>query len=289
MENLMKKRAALLAVILLILLLGVTGAGTAIDVGAISNSPPPIGEVNWVAWLQKNVQAGGYPSEILTEDNTNNASGPNNGYSNFGSAPNPKWVLQVENFTNNATGDQVHILLGGIGSSSGNGWQYSFNWFTGESVTQHPFPTPITNFSACPIMGPGSQSDTGKTVNWTGNGASQYHIYRSQNASGFTDGQGRAYSNGRYFYVATVDGSTFTYQDTVCGTGSNCWHIVVPADSSGNINGCHSETTGPTAVSMQFFRPDRNGNNTTLIIAGMTFVFLVLVSVVFLGRRRLNQ
>ncbi len=57
---------------------------------------------------------------------------------------------------------------------------------------------------------------------------SQYMIYKAILPSGAGNGA----SNGRYAWVATIPSGTFTYLDTTCTTGVDCWHIVVPSNGS---------------------------------------------------------
>lgn len=73
---------------------------------------------------------------------------------------------------------------------------------------------------------------------------------RSTQASGAGNGA----SNGRYQYVATVDEpstGSHTYTDNVTVPS---WHIVVPADASGAVTGCHSGESNPTAITLSSFR-----------------------------------
>jgi hypothetical protein len=87
----------------------------------------------------------------------------------------------------------------------------------------------------------------GATINWSG-AIGIYHIYRSQNGSGAGNGA----SNGRYDYLATVTTTEATGSYIDSSPGAENWYIVVPADSGGAINGCHSEE-GPLAVTLAIF------------------------------------
>ena len=102
------------AIILSIIVIGTALAGAAWDYGTVPGIPP-LGEVNWTAWLDKNIaSAGDPPSEIITEDNTNSDTGVDKGYQVFGGIR--RWVMQVENFSHNSHGDGITILLGGLGA-----------------------------------------------------------------------------------------------------------------------------------------------------------------------------
>jgi len=227
-------------------------AGSGFDVGTVPGTPP-LGNVNWVAWLNKTVTAGGYPSVIMTEDATNSPAGPNQGYQNFGPVPNPKWIIQVENFMlpSPAHNDAVTMLLGGLSTSSGNIWQYGFNWLQyPEDVDFHAPATLIASDRPCPVMTQGSWVGDQRTINWSGAPGS-YHVYRSQNSSGADPDNGL--SNGIYFYrqTVTIAGTAGSYVETVAIPS---WYIVVPADpGTGAIWGCHSEEGTPTAVTLVRF------------------------------------
>jgi len=124
----------------------------------------------------------------------------------------------------------------------------------------------------------GFQDGTGKTVNWSPSG--KYHIYRSQNPSG----AGNGHSNGRYNYVTTVTGTT--YKDTGCPTGTDCWHIVVPADPTTNaIIGCHSEESNPNAITLSSFRAADPAVN-WLLYGGLGLLGLVAVVGTVVYRKR---
>ena len=271
------------SVLLTITVLGVTaagaGAGATMDYGTVPGTPS-IGQVNWTAWLGSSNP----PTQVLTEDSTNPGSGTDQGYQDFGLAPNPKWLLQVAQFNNPVAsyGNTVSIILGGLGASSGSGWQDSFVWASSPSESDQGQATALGSFSACPTMVAGFQDDSGKTVNWSPSG--KYHIYRSQNSSGAENG----HSSGRYDYVSTVTGTT--YKDTVCQTGTNCWHVVIPADPTTNaIIGCHSEESNPNAVTLSSFRAADPAPNWPLI-AGLVFLAATTVGgALILARRRVHS
>jgi hypothetical protein len=257
-------------------------AGSTFDIGTVPGTPP-IGDVNWIAWLDKNVGSGGYPSEVMTEEGTNSASGVNQGYQDFGDPPNPNWILQVENFGNEQNGDGVTIYLGGLGSSSGYIWNDTFNWDQiGSSTTDHGEATQVASDRPCPIMNQGSWDGNYKVINWSAP-AGTYYIYRSTLPSG---AENKA-SNGLYQYVATVTttSDTGSYTDEI---DIESWHIVVPADEMGAIDGCHSEESDPTAITLLTVvgRTDTRGKFLVffgvIILIGAIF-FLILKNRVQVG------
>ncbi len=270
-------------VFLISILAGNASAGSSVDYGDLPGTPA-IGQVNWAAWLNKDIQAGGYPSEVMTEDSTNSGNGVDQGYQDFGGAPNPNWILQVASFSNSpGNGDDVTILLGGLGASSGSGWRDSFTWDTGVPFTDQGTATVEGSFNACPTMLQGSQTATEKTVLWSGT-SSEHLVYRSTQASG----AGNDASNGRYQYVATVAAGTYSYSDAACGTGDptpNCWHIVIPSDGSGVINGCHSEESNPTAITLSKFQIADAATAYWLIPVGLSLLAAVAISVILLRKR----
>jgi hypothetical protein len=274
------KVKGLTLVIVTILIIGAFSrvlAGSTLDYGTVPGTPP-VGEVNWLAWLNKNITPGGYPSEVLTEDSTNSGLGLNQGYQILNGLP--RWILQVVKFSNEEVNNTVTILLGGLGASSGNGWTDSFNWVSSEFFSDQGEAMVVPDFDACPVMQPGSQESDRKIVNWTGV-ASEYLIYRSQNESGAGNGA----SNGFYTYIDSVPSGTFTYSDYDCGTGVNCWHIVVPANGSGVINGCHSEESNPTAITLSAFSASSHIASPWVLVLGVGLLVAILAAAVILRRR----
>lgn len=245
-------RIGFLATVGLLLTALVVSAGSTLDYGTLQG-PPGAGEANYVAWLGSLTTT--TPGEILTEDGYNPGLGVNGGYDGS------YWRLAVRNFATPTAshGDQVSMRFGGLGTYSGYEGSISFSWNqTGESYTDHG-KVPFTNTSnPCPTMLQGSLNGNTKTIRWSDpNGAAgkRYLIYRSTQASGAGNGA----SNGRYLYVATytaTDSGPYTYDDT--GAGTMSWHVVIPADDSSVINGCHSAESdpggNPTAVTLSAFR-----------------------------------
>ncbi len=281
----MTKKAMIVLVLGLSLMglgVGTALAGSTFDVGSLPGTPP-VGEVNWIAWLTKNVTSG-VPQQILTEDGTNPGVGTNQGYQIFAFPTSaPRWILQVANFTNEAANDEVNILLGGLGGSSGTLWgPHTFLWDTGTALTVHDDAASATMGPACPTQLQGSWDGVSeKIINWSGTPNTPHHIYRSQNPSGAGNGA----SNGRYTWLATAStdsGGSGTYTDTTATVES--WHIVVPANPDGSLAGCHSEESNPTALTLA--GADAQGGNLPsayLILAG---VLLVLTAAALAGVRR---
>jgi len=248
----------ILVTILSFLYSGMAFAGSVYDYGTVPGTPP-VGEVNWTAWLDDDIpSAGDPPGEILTEDNTNSDVGIDQGYQSFIGVI--RWLMQVENFSNAGDGKGVTIMLGGLGSSSGNVWRDTFNW--DESTEDFTDQGQASSFSTdtCPVINAMSWTGSSYTFNWSGV-AGTYYVYRSTQESGCCDGTPNGASNGRYQYLATVNAASGsgTYTDSYSG---NAWYLVIHADSSGDIDGCHSEIDIPTAVMMgDFFASPQAGLN----------------------------
>lgn len=269
----MKWRALLLAAVFIgITVVGVS-AGSSGDYGTVPGTPP-VGQVNWVAWLGTTNP----PSQVMTEDGTNPGLGVNQGYTLISGVP--SWLMVVSNFDNPPAvpGNQVTILLGGVGASSGNGWTDSFAWSNGEPVSNQGVATAIPGFSACPTMLPGSQGPGGKVINWSPSG--KVHVYRSQNGSG----AGNAASNGRYNYVATVTDATYT--DAFCTTGVQCWHIVVPAGVNNEIVGCHSLETNPNALTLRSIDASSAGSSPLILASVGSALAAAVAGAAFVARQR---
>lgn len=250
---------------------GIAWAGGTQDFGTLLGSPS---QANYVAWLDSD---GTPPARVLTEDGYNPVGGTDNGYQSG------TWILSADNFNPAPIdGDGLNFIFGGLGSDAGTLWDYSAVYDNDAPYTDHGEVT-STSMGQCPVMTQGSQNGTGKTINWTGT-ASEFLIYRSLLPSGADNG----HSNGLYEYVASVSGSTFTYLDTACATGTDCWHIVVPANGSGVINGCHSEESNPTAVQLIEFNTRENKSNNYTISISLGALFAASIGLVWVLRWRLN-
>lgn len=212
--------------------------GASIDYGQLPGTPPPA-RVNYVAWMSN---AGLPPSQVMTEDGFNSSAGLDQGYQ-MG-----YWVMNASNFTNPAAvnGVQMYMVFGGLEDTAGTIWTYDFVYDLTVPDTYHSTVGSAAS-GECPAILPGSWNGTQKTINWSAPPGT-YLIYRSVNASGADNGA----SNGRYDYVTTVTttGNTGSYVDNIA---IESWHIVIPANSGGNITGCHSEESNPTAVTLVRF------------------------------------
>ena len=246
----------IIVILLTVVVFSVAIGGSVVDEGQINGSPS---QVNYVAWVPLFTP----PNEVLTEDGYNSAVGVNQGFQSG------TWRLNAGNFTNPPPipSFTINLIFGGLGPNLGSIWTFGFLWDNSVPTTLHG--SVGTQASAtCPVMLSGSQNGTGKTINWSG-ATSQYLIYRSNLPSGAGNGA----SNGRYALVTSIPAGTFTYNDLLCPTGTDCWHIVVPANGSGVINGCHSEESNPTAVTLTSLSAK---SNTTANWLGW-IVFAVLV------------
>ena len=238
----MKKKISLSVLIAISLLLFVTGvviAGTVLDMGTVTPSPP-IGELNFFAWQKKN-EVNGIPTQILTADNFASDEGQG-GYQTIGDVR--TWLLQVENFDNDDTGDTVKMIFGGLGNSSGNLWTYGFTWDVTVDLTIHTVGNP-TSEETCPVIYGIEIAGSDKTVSFWHLPNSTYHVYRATQPSG----AGNQLSSGRYNYLRTEITNEFgisTFTDVYSG---DSWYVVIRADSDTNeLVGCHSEELDPTNV-----------------------------------------
>lgn len=253
----------LLISLLALIPLAVVLAGATIDYGTVPGNPPA-GQVNWIAWLVKNVgytppgedvtTPAGAPYEVMTEDNTNSDLGTDNGYQDDGFG-NRYWLLQVENFTTLPPnhGDAVRMVFGGLGLSSPNTWNYTFNWNQLEDPTLHTSLTDGTDEPCPSIVSRGTQGGN-YVVNFSGltGGTYYYHVYRATQPSGADNGA----SAGRFQYRGTVtvtDGSG-TFSEAIPVGWPDAWYIIVRAASATGLPvACHSEEAQPTAVTIVGF------------------------------------
>lgn len=211
-------------------------AGSALDYGQITGTPA---QANYVAWWDNSNP----PSQILTEDGFNSATGPDQGYQGG------IWRLNASNFSPAPTqGATMRIIFGGLESDAGTIWTYSYSHNAKEVITDHG-EVGSSAVGACPIMLAGSWDGvSNKVINWSGPPGT-YLIYKTVLPSGGANQNG----NGRYNYLATVitSGDQGTFTDTNATVPG--WHIVVPANADEAIIGCHSEESNPTAVNLQNF------------------------------------
>jgi hypothetical protein len=270
--------------LIVMVLFGVSGllaqAGSSADRGTLPGTPA-VGTINYLVWFSASTP----PTQVLTEDGYNSSTGPNLGYRLISFTP--SWIFNASNFSPApSNGAAMNMLFGGLGTQAGNIWTYSFTWDNTVASTNH-LQVGIPGTGTCPAMTAGSRSGAGKVINWISTGADKYAIYRSQNPSGTTPANG--YSNGRYDLVATVPGGTTTYLDTTCVTGVDCWHIVVPLNSSSQISSCHSVESNPNVVGLRSFRSADSAVNWPLIIGLGALVAMAIVGLVAYRRRALTH
>jgi len=262
-------RISILITLLLVLaIFSIAYAGSVLDQGQLNGSPA---QVNYLAWIS----FGGTPGEVLTEDGYNSLTGVNQGYQEG------TWRLSQANFTNppGFQGAPVFMLFGGLGADSGNIWTYNFTLDIAVSTTDHGT-VGTQSTGTCPVMLQGSQDGAGKTINWSGT-PSQYLIYRSTLPSGAGNGA----SNGRYSFVTSIASGIFTYLDTACPAGTDCWHIVVPANGSGVINGCHSEESTPTAITLSAFSASSHVASPWVLVLGVGLLVIIIAAGFSLRKR----
>jgi hypothetical protein len=174
----------ILALLLSLTIIGIVLAGTTLEFGLVEGNPP-VGEVNFFAWLDKpaNILPAGMPQYILTEENYNSDLGEG-GYQEFDGLR--YWLLQVENFApmTPAVNDKVNMIFGGLGASSGKLWFFDFNWDQLDTSTFHGTVPLSTQNEACPVITNMSYDGSTKNVTFDHLPDSTYHIYRSTQPSG---------------------------------------------------------------------------------------------------------
>ncbi len=259
--------ASILTAVMSVLLVGTVCAGIIFDYGTVAGTPP-VGLVNWTAWIDEpgNILSGGMPWEILTEDNTNSASGVNGGYVQ---SDTPIWLLQVVNFEKAAesNGDTIKMIFGGLGSTP-QLWDWTFDWTTGESVTIHGA-APLRAVSEfCPVISDIVVVDNAKTVTFTSYPNRTYYVYKSTQQSGAENDA----SGGRYLYFMTVPVGnsgvgTFTDNEPL-----ESWYTVIPRDDvTGSLGGCHSDEAAPTALTMGNLDVSLSGMRTAVNVRWETY------------------
>ncbi len=240
----------LLTGILLALFVGTVIAGGTIDYGTLENNPP---QANWTAWLPSDlVPNTTIPNEIITEDNTNNNGGEDQGYLYDGIGT-YYWLLQVENLTQANNGEEVRMVFGTIGESAGDLYYYNFNWNSSTNPDIDPTnhgEIPVSEQGYCPSIDVVGQTGSGYDIGFAGTPGQLYYIYRSQNSSDANNGA----SNGRYLYLTSVTMGPSTYVTYHDDTTLQSWYLVIKAGTDGiGFGGCHSEPLGPTAVILSNF------------------------------------
>lgn len=261
-----------LSIVMSLLFVGTVIAGGTIDYGILPENPP---QANWTAWLTNDLVPGtNIPNEIITEDNTNQDGGEDQGYITDG-VGNYYWLMQVENLTQANNGEEVNVVFGTIGPYAGDVHFYNFNWNNSTNPdidpTFHDYNS--ENFSSqegtCPWIDVNQSASGGYDIEFYGKPDQLYYIYRSQNHS---DANNDA-SNGRYFYLTSVTTDELragVYHDD---TPVESWYIVIEAGEDGGfqLNGCHSEPANPTAAVLSDFSSNFNPDTASIELSWETF------------------
>ena len=185
----------------------------------------------YTAWIGSEPR----PAELLTDDAFNAGAGMGQGFAGG------YWLLNLSNFSTVPAPDAALNMAFGDGSTV---WSYGSSVALGAS---HGIVGAATGGS-CPTIDDIDSLGDNRNITWTGTPGT-YLVYRSFTGSGLDNGA----SNGRFQYLATVDTTSgpSSYLDVASQTG---WYIVVPADGSGQINGCRSAEKSseniPTAISL---------------------------------------
>ena len=249
-------------------------AAPAMYYGQLNGATPGAAQ-SYVAWTGT---APGAPGEIITEDSFNVGDGSDQGYQN------DYWLVNYNNLTvPPADGATVNILLGGTTSSSSPLWSYSFMHSTAsESANQGVIAS--TGSAGCPDLSSIARVGSDNYVNFQAP-AGTYLVYRSQQAGD----SGSSRSNGRYQFVAalTTGTSSGSYIDS---TSVQSWYIIVPADGSNNITGCHSPERGtstPTAIQLDSFTSEPGTTSPILFIGllGAAILTIGLVTLPIINKR----
>ncbi|HAF49157.1 MAG TPA: hypothetical protein DCL08_07975 [Anaerolineaceae bacterium] len=230
-------------------------AGITNDIGTLELDPP-VGKVNYTAWLNIYGPIPPYPlthppEEILTEDGFNPSAGEDGGFTE------DYWQLNVGAFSREENSIPVNIQFGGLGDYSGTHWYYKFKWDgVNELTTHHTIPVPVSTSTgaACPRILPVEVQDTTKIVSFFGEPSKTYQIYRST----IPACEGCSNSNGRYLHLGEVmtdiDGSGIYHDNEPGITEIQSWYVVIYFDdNSYGAHGCHSEPVDPTNVVMGEF------------------------------------
>lgn len=274
------KRKTLVSLILALLIttviIGVTQAGSTADFGQLTGIPD-VGTINFYAWDTSANLVGNIPSKILTEDNWLCSTGPNQGYfyntnTTIGELG-PTWAMTLYNLTNDYnTSRPISMVFGGLATGeSGNIWAFDFEYTMNPSIKDWKIiGTKYENMPACPTLNETVENEEGdKIVKFYGMPLTTYQIYRSQNASGASNG----YSNGVYLWIGSTTtnaGGEGTYVDTSYEpTAPGWWYEVVLINSTG-VNGCHSEPVGPTSVVLSNFSASFDLKSTSVQLAWET-------------------
>ena len=235
---------------------------------------------SYIAWTGGTA---GAPGEILTEDGFNAADGTDQGYQNS------YWLLNLNNFTTPpGNGETVNVLFGEADSGSSNIWSHTFTF--DQAVDDSDQGTvPAGTSASCPSLYSVGRVDTTNYINYNATPGT-YLLYRSQQVGDATSER----SNGRYQYIGsqTVASGNGGFADT---TLKQSWYIIVPADGSGNINGCHSNERGsaaPTGIQLDQFQLNATMTSPLallLLLVGLVTTIGLLVGQLLWTRRHLRH
>jgi len=262
----------MLGVLLSLTAVVVVLAGITNDIGTLEMAPP-VGQVNYTAWLNTYGSVPPYtsvypPEEILTEDGFNPSAGEDGGFTE------DYWQLNVRAFSQEEDSISVNIQFGGMDGYSGTHWYYKFKWDgLDEQTTYHTIPVPISTSAgaACPRILPVEVQDTTNIVSFFGEPLKTYQIYRST----IPACAGCSNSNGRYLRlgeVTTDDVGSGIYHDNEPGiTEIQAWYVVIyfNEDKYG-AHGCHSEPVDPTNVVMGEFSAEYDDEKSAVVLAWET-------------------
>jgi hypothetical protein len=246
-----------LACITSLLIVGIVFAGSTRDWGQLVGTPP-VGEVNYYAWIGDELTSNGMPKEIITEDAYNSSDGPNGGYIYFtdsGAIPpfaGPIWRIQARNITGIANNDPVSMVFGGISGSSGSTWYFDFLNTLAPSIKYWDTPVTKSTGDACPTRYPAATVDQTTTVMFFGKPNRTYQVYRSTMGSGFEPDNGL--SNGHYQYFVEVLTDQYGIGYIIDNDWENIqygsWYEILYFDVVTGLSGCHSEPVGPNSVNI---------------------------------------
>jgi len=255
------------AFLLVLIAFGTVIAGATWDFGQVETSPP-IGELNFFAWLDKpaNIRPEGMPEQILTEENFNSDVG-DGGYQQLSPGV-LVWLLQVENFDIEAHTDPVSMIFGGLGAFSGKLWFFDFIWDQlTDTFTDHGVVPLSTISETCPIITAMSYEGATKNVTFSHLPDSLYHVYRATQPSG----AGNQLSSGRYNYLLTTTTDSAGVGSFTDVSAEESWYVIIRADPGTNeLVGCHSQIAYPTDVNITDFTATYNPATASIDLAWET-------------------
>jgi len=248
----------IIASLISLVVIGGAQAGSTVDFGQLTGIPA-VGTINFYAWDNTTNLTGGIPSKVLTEDNWLCSTGPDQGYfynTNTALGPEgPTWAMTLYNLTNDySTSRPISMVFGGLTDAErGNIWSFDFTYTMNPSLKNWGIiGTKYENEPTCPTIFPVESQEGAKVVRFYAQPNQIYQIYRSQNASGASNGL----SSGVYIWVGSTTTDSIgmgVYTDTTFSPTAPGWWYEVMLISSTGVNGCHSEPVGPTATVLSDF------------------------------------